>query len=241
MQAFPCDTVEAMIKKQYNWIYEKQEELDMYQSDLLPLREEIVTTAQRAYHEGFMAATSGNFSCLDETGQYMAITPSGMPYSMMTPEDIVILDLHGNIIKGQHKPSSEWKMHVEIYRHLPQYRAIVHTHSPNATAYAVLRKEIPCVLVEMLLFLGGSIEVATYAPQGSTAVGTNCLSILCRKPACLLANHGVVTAGKTLKEAYTNSIYVEDAAKIVRLAMSTGCPIPAVIDEEGSKPYGISI
>lgn len=213
----------------------------MYQSDLLPLREEIVATAQRAYREGFMAATSGNFSCLDKTGQYMAITPSGMAYSVMTPEDIVILDLNGNVIDGQHKPSSEWKMHAEIYRHLPQYRAIVHTHSPNATAYAVLRREIPCVLVEMLLFLGGSIEVADYAPQGSAAVGTNCLPILRRKPACLLANHGVVTAGETLAQAYTNSIYVEDSAKIVRLAMSTGCPIPAVIDEEGSKPYAISI
>ena len=78
MQAFPCHKVEAEEKKQYNWIYQKQEEPDMYQSDLLPLREEIVATAQRAYREGFMAATSGNFSCLDKTGQYMAITPSGM-------------------------------------------------------------------------------------------------------------------------------------------------------------------
>ena len=97
--------------------------------------------------------------------------------------------------------------------------------------------EIPCVLVEMLLFLGGSIEVAAYAAQGSAAVGTNCLPILCRKPACLLANHGVVTTGTTLEQAYSNSIYVEDSAKIVRLAMSTGSPIPAIIDEEGSKPY----
>lgn len=211
----------------------------MYQSDLLSLRKEIVATAQRAYQEGFMAATSGNFSCLDETGQYIAITPSGMAYSVMTPKDIVILDLNGNVVEGHNQPSSEWKMHVEIYRHLPQYRAIVHTHSPNATAYAVLRKEIPCVLVEMLLFLGGSIEVAKYAPQGSAAVGTNCLPILSRKPACLLANHGVVAAGQTLAQAYTNSVYVEDSAKIVRLAMSTGCSIPAVIEEEGN--HAISI
>lgn len=206
-------------------------------SDYMPIREEIVSTARRAYREGLMAATSGNLSCFDQKSGYMVITPSGMDYSIMTPEDIVILDLDGNIIDGTHKPSSEWKMHAEIYRHLPQYHAIVHTHSPNATAYAVLRKEIPCVLVEMLLFLGGSIEVAAYAAQGSSAVGTNCLPILSRKPACLLANHGVVAVGNTLAQAYTNSVYVEDSAKIVRLAMSAGCPIPAVIEKEGSKPY----
>lgn len=202
--------------------------------DMTSLREEIVNTAQKAYHEGMMAATSGNLSCYDAASGCIAITPSGMDYTIMKPEDIVIIDLDGNVLSG-HKPSSEWKMHAEIYRHLPQYRAIVHTHSPNATAYAVLRREIPCVLVEMLLFLGGSIEVADYAAQGSAAVGTHCLPILSRKPAALLANHGVVTAADSLAQAYTNAVYVEDSAKIVRLAMSTGCPIPAVIDEEGSK------
>lgn len=210
-------------------------------SNYRPVCEEIVATARRAYNEGLMAATSGNVSCLDPKSGYMAITPSGMDYAVMTPEDIVILDLDGNIIIGTHKPSSEWKMHAEIYRHLPQYRAIVHTHSPNATAFAVLRREIPCALVEMLLFLGGSIEVAAYAAQGSAEVGTHCLPILSRKPACLLANHGVVTAGETLAQAYTNSVYVEDAANIVRLAMSTGCPIPAIIDKEGSKTYDSAI
>lgn len=206
-------------------------------SNLLPLREKIVTIARRAYASELMAGTSGNLSQFEPVSGYMAITPSGLDYTIMTPEDIVIMTLDGTVIDGIRKPSSEWKMHAEIYRHLPEIRAIVHTHSPNATAYAVLRREIPCVLVEMLLFLKGSIEVADYAAQGSTAVGTNCLPILSRKPACLLANHGVVTIGETLEQAYTNSIYVEDAANIVRLAMSTGCTIPAIIDEEGSKPY----
>lgn len=201
-----------------------------------PLCKEIVDTAQQAYQSGLMAGTSGNLSIYDPQSHCMAITPSGMHYSVMTPEDIVIMQLDGSILHGQ-KPSSEWKMHAEIYRHLPHIRAIVHTHSPYATAFAALRKEIPCVLVEMLLFLKGSIEVAQYAAQGSAAVGTHCLPILQRKPACLLANHGVVTVGETLEQAYTNSVYVEDSARIVQLAMSTGCPIPAVIDEEGSKPY----
>lgn len=206
-------------------------------SDFLPLREEIVTIARRAYDSGLMAGTSGNLSRFEPDSGCMIITPSGLDYTVMTPEDVVVMALDGTVVDGTRKPSSEWKMHAEIYRHLPETRAIVHTHSPSATAYAVLRKEIPCVLVEMLLFLKGSIEVADYAAQGSAAVGTNCLPILSRKPACLLANHGVVTTGATLEQAYTNSVYVEDAANIVRLAMSTGCDIPAIIDEEGSKPY----
>lgn len=193
-------------------------------------REHIVSTARRAYAAGLMAGTSGNLSVYIPERRCMLITPSGMDYTAMTSDDIVAIDLEGNRLEGTNKPSSEWKMHAELYRNLSDIRAVVHTHSPNATAYAVLRREIPCVLVEMLLFLNGSIEVADYAAQGSVAVGTNCLPILRRKPACLLANHGVVTTGATLEQAYTNSIYVEDAANIVRLAMSTGCDIPATID-----------
>lgn len=197
--------------------------------------EQIVSTARLAYSSGFMAATSGNFSCYDREKEYMAITPSGMAYSVMEPSDIVLMKLDGTILHGS-KPSSEWKMHAEIYKHLPQYRAIVHTHSPYATAFSVLRQEIPCALVEMLLFLGGSIEVADYAPQGTAQVGSNCLPVLVRKPTCLLANHGVVTAAETLEQAFTNAVYVEDSAKIVQLAMSTGQKIPAIINAEGSRP-----
>lgn len=202
--------------------------------NLFPLRQQIVSTAQRAYRTGLMAGTSGNLSIFDPSYDCMAITPSGMDYAVMSPEDIVLLQLDGTVLDGCHKPSSEWKMHAELYRNLPNVQAVVHTHSPNATAYAVLRHEIPCVLVEMQLFLKGSVEVADYAIQGSAAVGTNCLPILRRKPACLLSNHGVVTTGFDLEEAFTNSIYVEDSAKIVRLAMSTGIKIPAVISEERS-------
>ncbi len=199
------------------------------------LRAEIVATAQRACQSSLMAGTSGNLSVYDPQTGCMAITPSGMDYSLMTPSDIVLMKLDGTVIDGTRRPSSEWRMHSVLYRELPDVRAVVHTHAPNATAFAVLRREIPCVLVEMLLFLKGSIEVAEYAPQGSEAVGTNCLPILQRKPACLLASHGVVTVGDSLSQAYRSSIYAEDAAHIVRLAMSTGQPIPAVIDEEGSK------
>lgn len=194
---------------------------------------ELLALAKQAYQEQLMTATSGNFSYYCRESDCMIITPSGIPYPTMTEADLVWMRLDGTILREtQHRPSSEWKMHRELYRNLPHVRAIVHTHSPNATAFAALRQEIPCVLVESLLFLGGTIEVAPYAKQGSPEVGTHALPILARKPVCLLANHGVVAVGATLQEAFAVSQYTEDTAKIVRMAMSTGLPFPADLTKE---------
>lgn len=143
----------------------------------------------------------------------------------MEEKDIVVIDLDGNVIEGCHRPSSEWKMHAEIYRHLPHVGAIVHTHSPYATSFAVTHQEIPVILIEMIPFLKGSIEVSPYATQGSAEVGLNAVPILERKNACLMANHGVVAVGATMAEAYINSVYVEDTAKIYHMALSVGTPI----------------
>lgn len=186
---------------------------------------DVLTCAKQAHSCGLMAGTSGNLSQFDPEQRCIVITPSGMNYQAMSEEDLVVIDLDGSVLEGSHTPSSEWKMHAELYRTLPQYRAIVHTHSPYASAFAVLREPIPCVTIEMQLFLGGAIEVANYASQGTAAVGTNCIPILSRKPVCLLANHGVVTAGDCLQQALTRSIYAEDSAKIYHLARAVGTPV----------------
>ncbi len=186
---------------------------------------EVLHTAKQAFSSGLMAGTSGNLSICDPEQQCIIITPSGYPYDQMTTDDLVVIDWHGTTLDGFRTPSSEWRMHSEIYQALPECRAIVHTHSPYATAFAVLRQPIPCTLVEMQLFLGGQIDVADYAVQGSAAVGQNCIPILSHKPVCLLANHGVVTTGQSLSQAYTNSLYVEDSAQITLLARSIGMPI----------------
>lgn len=188
-------------------------------------KQEILHIAKEAFASGLMAATSGNLSIYNPEQHCIILTPSGYPYNQMTEEDLVVIDLDGQVLDGFRRPSSEWRMHSEIYRAVPECHAIVHTHSPYATAFAVLRQPIPCTLVEMQLFLGGSIEVADYASQGSAAVGTNCIPILSRKPVCLLANHGVVATGSSLSLAYTNSLYTEDSARITLLARSIGTPI----------------
>lgn len=193
--------------------------------DLTQLKRDVLRIAKKAYEEKLMAGTSGNMSVLSRDRQLMVITPSSYDYSIMEEQDIVVIDLEGNVVEGCHKPSSEWKMHAEIYRHLPHVGAVVHTHSPYATSFAVTHQEIPVILIEMIPFLKGKLEVSPYAEQGSSQVGLNAVPILERKNACLMANHGVVTVGETLDQAYINSVYTEDTAKIYHMAKLNGQPV----------------
>lgn len=195
------------------------------------IQKEVQTTALKAYEERLVAGTSGNVSFYDRKNQLLAITPSNLDYKIMTPSDIVIMDLAGNQLPesngyqpSPHKPSSEWQMHAEIYRGLPHVSAILHTHSPRATSFAVLHEEIPVILVEMLPYIGGDIPRAAFALPGTIDLGKKCVEALTNRQACLLDNHGVVAVGETLNNAYTRAIYVEDAAKIYHFSRQLGTP-----------------
>ncbi|MCI8659166.1 MAG: class II aldolase/adducin family protein [Lachnospiraceae bacterium] len=192
---------------------------------LTRFKQAILRAAKKAYREKLMAGTSGNMSVFFPERKWMIITPSSYDYEIMEEKDIVVTDLEGNVIEGCHRPSSEWRMHAEIYRHLPHVGAVVHTHSPYATSFAVNHQEIPVVLIEMIPFLKGKLEVSPYAKQGSAQVGLNAVPILTRKNACLMANHGVVAVGDTIESAYMNSVYVEDTAKIYHMAVQSGTPV----------------
>ena len=116
----------------------------------MSIQSQLVQTAQRAYREKMFAATSGNLSVFDRESGKIYITPGSFPYEKMTPEDIMAIDLDGNILEGKHSPSSEWRMHAAIYRTDKRVNAIVHTHSPYATAFAINHMRIPAVLYEMV-------------------------------------------------------------------------------------------
>ncbi len=188
-------------------------------------KQAVLLTAKKAYDEKLMAGTSGNLSIFCREEGVMVITPSSYDYRIMEEKDIVVVDLEGRVVEGCHKPSSEWRMHGEIYKHLPHVGAVLHTHSPYATSFAVNHQTIPVILIEMIPFLKGSLEVSPYAEQGSAQVGLNAVPILKRKNACLMANHGVVAVGQTLDQAYINSVYAEDTAKIYHMALSCGQPV----------------
>ena len=119
----------------------------------------LVKTAQQAYMDKMFAATSGNLSIYDRENGRMYITPGSFPYMEMTPEDVMVIDLDGNVLEGPHKPSSEWRLHAAVYRAKEDVSAVVHTHSPYATAFSINNLPIPVVLYEIVYFLGGTIQI----------------------------------------------------------------------------------
>lgn len=183
----------------------------------------LVAYGKKLLDKKLVAGTSGNLSLRGQADE-IYITPSGMDYLEITEDDIVKINFMGEILEGDKKPSSEWMMHVEIYKNYPNYNAIVHTHSPIATAFAVSRKKIPLILIEMKPFLGGEIEVAPFKPSGSLELAKSLIPYLKKSNSCLLANHGVVSCGKDIESAFLSAEYVEDAAKIYYYSLNIGDP-----------------
>lgn len=196
------------------------------------IRAELLKVTRRAYFQDHMfAATSGNLSVYDRQTGRMYITPGSFPYEDMTEDDMMVIDLDGNVLEGKHKPSSEWKLHAAIYRNFEDVCAVVHTHSPYATSFAINHMNIPVVLYEIAWFLGGDIPVAEGALPGSPEVGENCVKVLKDRNGCLMGNHGAVAMGETLAQAYTRAVYIEDAAKAYSLALTHG-PVRVVESAE---------
>lgn len=201
--------------------------------DMTELRRQVLSCAQQSYAEGLFAGTSGNLSARDPESGLIAITPTSVPYPTMTVEDIVVMDADGSVV-GRGKPSSEWPLHAALYRAMPEVHAVVHTHSPCATGFAVVQRPIPVILIEMIYFLHSAVPVAAYARPGSPQVGENCVKALLDSgaTACLMANHGVVAVGGDLDQAHIRAVYVEDAAKICRNAMMVGEPVLIPVEEQ---------
>jgi len=157
------------------------------------LRREIVAVAQALDLAGFCPSKSGNVSARHGAG--LLITPSGLPYARMTPEDLIHLSLDGVVLAGRGKPSSEWPFHTEIYKARPDAQAIVHTHSPRATALACARRGVPAFHYMIALCGGPDIRCADYATFGTPELAENAVRGLEGRKAVLLANHGVIALG----------------------------------------------
>jgi len=191
------------------------------------LKEKIVQYSKLMYNDHLVSATSGNISIrLPDCENAFAITPSSESYLTMTYDRIVVMTIDGELLycPQDAKPSSEWRLHAQIYKSKKEVSSIVHTHSPYATAFAVNRETIPLILIEMQPWLGGDIPLAQYAPTGSEQLGINVARDLGNRGGCLLANHGTVAVAPSLELAYTRASYIEDAAKIYHMAKCVGTP-----------------
>lgn len=168
--------------------------------------------------------TGGNVSARDPETGLVAIKASGIRYEEMRPRHMVVMDLDGNRVEGDFKPSSDVYSHLYIYRHRPDVGGVVHTHSRYATAFAAVGREIPCVLTAMGDEFGGPIPCGGFALIGDEAIGKVVLDSIGKSPAVLLKNHGVFTIGKDATAAVKAAVMTEDVAATVWLALQLGTP-----------------
>jgi len=187
---------------------------------------ELELISKRAYHRGLTAGSGGTISARVEGTDQVVIKCSGVSFVDCSEENIILVDLFGNVQKGSAKPSKEVKFHCGIYRIRPEVRAVVHTHSPAGTAFSVVGREIPMVTVSAAKGVGRTPLIG-YAPPGSDELAKLVMEAF-QDPTlktALLQNHGVVAVGKDLFEALYLAEVVEDTAKIVIMAEGLGTPL----------------
>lgn len=200
-------------------------------TNLTSIKEEIVATGRYLLQSGLVVGTWGNISVALPDRSGFIITPSGTEYERTNVTDLVILDWSGQIISGNQKPSSESQLHAEIYQARADIKAIVHTHSTYASAFAVARKAIPAVVEDLAQMNGGTVEIASYQLPGTITLAQQAVLALKDRFAVLLANHGVVGVGYNLRDAVKICQLVEKTAQIFILANTLGQPNELAEDE----------
>ncbi len=191
-------------------------------------RRELVEAGREMLRLGLTRGTSGNLSV--RAGDGILITPSGIAYDRLRPDDMVPLTFDGRH-EGALRPSTEWRFHADILRTRPDFAAVVHTHSTHATAVAVLGRAIPAIHYDIAAAGGPTIRCAPYATFGTPALAAHVLDAMDGRSACLLAHHGVVAAGPTLAKALALATLVEELARLYLLCLPAGEP-PILPDDE---------
>ena len=191
-------------------------------------REDIIAVAQALDDAGLVPNKSGNVSCRSAGG--FLITPAGVPYADLVPAGIVELPVHGAPGPAGPRPSSEWRMHAAIYAARPDVAAVVHTHSPRATALACAGRGIP-PFHYMIALAGGDIRCVPYATFGTAELAAAAVRGLDGRRATLLSNHGVLAVGASLRAAHSVAVEVENLA-VQYLAMLAADLEPVLLGEE---------
>lgn len=193
--------------------------------DGLRLQRQVVQAAQNMAADGLSSGSFGNVSMVDRAHDLLAITPSGVLYDRMRPEDICLLHLDGSPVEGAangYRPSSELPMHCAVYAARSDCSAIVHTHAAYCTAYASSGLQLGPVISEMGMIAAGAVPLVPYCPPGSDALAEQTAEALREANGCLLANHGAVVAADTMERAYLLAQILEDGARAACLAAQIG-------------------
>lgn len=187
------------------------------------LKREIIDTALKLKEYSLIALSGGNVSVRTENG-HILITPSGMSYEGMVEDDIIVMDIDGNIVEGERRPSVDTEPILYIYKNMQKVNAVIHTHQVYATAVGLIANELPAVVTTLPNATLGAVKVAPYSSAASLEMGILTVENIGDKRAVILKHHGVITVGETLKKALYAAVYMEDAAKTYLVAKTVGNP-----------------
>ncbi|HPF35954.1 MAG TPA: class II aldolase/adducin family protein [Candidatus Krumholzibacteria bacterium] len=176
---------------------------------------------RRLADRDLIVAAEGNLS-VRLGGDLFLTTPAGREKGSLGLGDLVVVDLEGNPRGGRLRPSSEWRLHREIYRRRPDVGAVCHAHPPHALAFACARRPLPALMPEAVMVLEGEVPVAPYAAPGTDAVAESVRELIARRPCLLLANHGAVTTGRDMEQALHRMETLERVAQTALLADRLG-------------------
>lgn len=194
-------------------------------------RQQVLDAALKLDRYGLIALSGGNVSVRMPSGEVL-VTPSGMIYDDMVAEDVLVVDLDGNILEGDRKASVDTEALLYIFKNMPQVNAVIHTHQPYATGLGLVMDEIPCNLSTMANATEGPVTVAAYGDPGSLSMGVEAVKAIGDRLAVVLKHHGVIAVGRDLRQALFSCVYLEEAAKTVAVALSTGLPMATMTQEQ---------
>ncbi len=195
------------------------------------VRDEIAALHEELVRYDLIVWTGGNVSGRVPGADLFVIKPSGVSYDELSPENMILCDLDGNVIPNtpgwERSPSSDTAAHAYVYRNMPEVGGVVHTHSTYATAWATRGEAVPCVITAMADEFGGEIPVGPFAIIGDDSIGRGIVETLTghRSRAVLMQNHGPFTIGKDARDAVKAAVMVEDVARTVHIARQLGEPI----------------
>jgi L-fuculose-phosphate aldolase len=193
----------------------------------------VLQAARMLAERGLVVGTSGNVSLrLKEPNgrELLVITPTGRYYDTLSIDDIVVVDLDGERVEGKFAPSEERMLHIGVYKVRQKVNAVIHSHTVFGSAVASASMEIPAFLDDQVVYIGGEIKVASYALPGSLELAKNVISALGPRNAVLLANHGALSVGRDMQEAFAICELLEKTARTYIYALSLGRVTPLPVE-----------
>ncbi len=199
--------------------------------DFLTERKELVEYGKMILDNGLTKGTGGNLSIRAKKKDLMLITPTGIPYHQIKSEDIVLMDLNGNVLEGSKKPSSEYGMHSILYKNRDDIDAVLHTHTTYAAALSCLNIDLPAIHYLVATGGGKDVRCAKYATFGTSELAQNALEAMQNRYACLLANHGMLVGARDMPNAINITEEIEFCCELYLRTLACGKPV-ILPDEE---------